>query len=183
MLEITIPAGEAWDEKKEEFRYSKEYKLKLEHSLISISKWESRWKKAFLSNKHITDDEMFHYITCMCVTPNVPIEVFLNLSAENMLAIREYINDSMSATFIYNPTSNNGSNGPAPEAVTSELVYYWMISYRIPVEFEKWHINRLLTLIDVFRAKNNPKKRSIREVMQGNAALNAQRRAMMGSKG
>lgn len=183
MLEITIPAGEAWDEAAQEFRYSKEYKIKLEHSLISISKWEAKWKKAFLSNKNRTEDEMFDYILCMCVTPNVPLEVFLNLSTENMLAIKDYIDDSMTATFIYNPTVGNSNGGPTPEAVTSELVYYWMISYRIPVEFEKWHINRLLTLIDVFRAKNNPKKHTIREIMQGNAKLNAQRKAAMGTNG
>lgn len=184
MLQITIPAPESekWDEENEEFIYQttgKAYTLCLEHSLVSISKWESKWHKPFLhSNK--TDEEFLNYIECMTLTQNIPSEIYANLTLDNINEIMEYVNDPMTATTF----SNSVSSKPNREIITSELIYSWMISLSIPVEFQKWHINRLLTLIRVCEIKNSPpKKQSKREIMSRNAALNAARRKQLNSKG
>lgn len=182
MLEITIPAGEIWDERKEEFRQTKEITLKLEHSLISISKWEARWKKAYLKNREKTDEEVLDYIRCMSIGPEPTLDTLMMLSAENVSQIKSYIDDPMTATVIKHPEQEGGK--PTGDTVTSELIYYWMGTYQIPVQFEKWHLNRLLALIDLYNVKNNPpKKRSMREIAQSYSELNAARRKALGTKG
>lgn len=180
MLKITVPAAEFWDEIHEEFIYKKEQTLQLEHSLVSLSKWESKWNKAFLSKQEKTDEEILDYVRCMTLTQNIDPEVYTRLSAENYAAINAYIEAPMTATCFVEDKQARGHK----ETVTSELIYYWMISYNIPVEFQKWHLNRLLTLIRVCNVKNSPpKRRSKREMWNRNAAINAANRKRFGSKG
>lgn len=180
MLQITIAGNEVYDEKTQEFINVKETTLKLEHSLVSISKWESKWHKAFLGKEEKTFDETIDYIKCMTLTQNVDPNIYRVLSEENVKEINDYIYNPMTATTFY----EEGNGGCNRDTVTSELIYYWMITLNIPVEFQKWHINRLLTLIRVCNIKNNPpKKRSAREIMSSNAALNAARRKQLNTKG
>lgn len=180
MLRITVPAIERYDERKNEFIQSKECTLQLEHSLISLSKWESKWCKPFLTQTEKTYEETIDYIKCMTLTQNVPLEVYENLTKENVKAINDYIQAPMTATYFYEDKQRRGSK----EQITSELIYYWMIALNIPVEFEKWHLNRLLTLIRVCNIKNTPpKKMSRREIMSRNAALNEARRNQLRTKG
>lgn len=180
MLKITVPAAEFFDEINEEFIYKKEQHLQLEHSLVSLSKWESKWNKAFLGKQEKTEEEILDYVRCMTLTQNVNPEIYSRLSPENYAAINAYIEAPMTATCFLDEKQQKGNK----EVVTSELIYYWMISYNIPVEFQKWHLNRLLTLIRVCNMKNSPpKKRSRREIMQRNAALNAARRSRLNSRG
>lgn len=180
MLRITVPGVEQWDESKEEFVSTKECTLTLEHSLISLSKWESKWKKAFLGRQEKTREETLDYIKCMTLDKNVDSEVYDHLTNENIQEINAYISDPMTATFF----SDDKNGTPNRETVTSELIYYWMIALNIPDRFEKWHLNRLLTLIKVCNVKNQPpKKRSRREIMSRNAALNAARRKHLNTKG
>ena len=180
MLKITVPAAEFWDEIHEEFIYKKEQTLQLEHSLVSLSKWESKWTKAFLGKQEKTDEEIIDYVRCMTLTQNIDPEVYTRLSADNYARINAYIEAPMTATYFSEDKQTKGNR----EVVTSELIYYWMISYNIPVEFQKWHLNRLLTLIRVCSVKNNPpKKKSKRDLMRRNAALNAARRHRLNSRG
>lgn len=181
MLQLTIPLSpEGWDEVNEVFVEPKVTTIQLEHSLLSLSKWESKWCEPFLSKKNLTNEESLDYIRCMTVSKNVDPEVYLHLTKENVDEIIEYINAPMTAT-----TFSKNSNGKSSkEVVTSELIYYWMIAYQIPSEYEKWHLNRLLTLIRICGIKNSPpKKMSKGEVMRNNAALNAARRKKLNTKG
>ena len=180
MLKIIVPAAEYFDEINEEFIYKKEQPLQLEHSLVSLSKWESKWNKAFLGKQEKTEEEILDYVRCMTLTQNVDPEVYSRLSAENYAAINQYIEAPKTATSLYEDKTQKGNK----DTVTSELIYYWMIAYNIPVEFQKWHLNRLLTLIRVCNVKNSPpKKRSKREMYQRNAALNAANKRRFNSKG
>ena len=159
MLQLIIPdSDELWDEKKEEFVYRKGQTLQLEHSLVSLSKWESKWCVPFLSKKDKTFEETLDYIKCMTVTQNVKPEVYLNLTQENVDVVNAYINAPMTATY-FSDEKATGSNG---EQVTSEIIYYWMIALNIPPEYQKWHLNRLLTLIKVCNIKNQPPKKHSR---------------------
>ncbi len=180
MLQITVPAVELWDEVKQEFTISKEQTLSLEHSLVSLSKWESKYCKPFLANKAKTKEEIIYYIKCMTITQNVPTEVYGCLTNKNIEQIHKYIESPMTATWF----SKESPNKPNREQITSELIYYWMISLNIPFECQKWHLNRLLTLIRVCNVKNQPpKKRSQKEIMSRNTALNAARRKRLNSNG
>lgn len=183
MLQITIPeTKELWDEKRQEFVSMPEVTLHLEHSLISLSKWESKWHKSFFTKEEMTNEQTLDYIRCMTLSPkNLPIDVYYRLSQKNVDDILAYINDPMTATTF---NEKDDKKGFGKERITSELIYYWMIALQIPVEFEKWHLNRLITLIRVCEIKNTPpKKMSKREIMSRNAALNAARRKQLGSKG
>lgn len=182
MLTIEVPISpEGWDEVKQEFVKPKTQTLQLEHSLISLSKWESKWHKPFLATKEMTDEETLDYIKCMTLTKNVNPDVYKHISRENMNAVVAYIGDPMTATTF--SKDNKGSNNR--EIITSELIYYWMIASNIPFDpCQKWHLNRLITLIRVCSIKNTPpKKRSKRDIMSRNSALNAARRQQMNSKG
>ena len=180
MLQITIPAVELWDERKQEFVITKEQTLQLEHSLVSISKWESKWCKPFLTKQEKTFEETLDYIKCMTITQNVDPEVYNYLTNENIKEINEYIEAPMTATYF----SDEKTNKTSREQVTAELIYYWMIALNIPFECQNWHLNRLLTLIKVCSIKNQPpKKRSRKEIMSRNAALNAARRKQLNTKG
>ncbi len=180
MLQITIPSIELWDESKEEYVYMKERTLQLEHSLVSLSKWESKWCKSFISNKNITEEETMDYIRCMTLTQNVPKEVYDYMPDSIIEQITAYINAPMTATYFSKIDNSKSSREP----ITSELIYYWMIALNIPFECQKWHLNRLLTLIRVCSIKNTPpKKMGKRAVMSRNSALNAARRQQLGSRG
>lgn len=180
MLQITIPAAEQWNEETQEFSTSKEQTLQLEYSLISLSKWESKWCKPFLSSNDKTDEETIDYIRCMTLTQNVKPEAYYNLTAENIAQIDAYINAPMTATTFNNHEQKTINR----EIITAELIYYWMIYNDIPFECQKWHLNRLLTLIRVCNVKNTPaKKMSKTDIMSRNASLNAARRAKLKSKG
>lgn len=182
MLEIKIPMGpELWDEEKEEF-VEPEYKtVKLEHSLVSIYKWESKWNKPFLSSMDKTPEQNLDYVRCMCMTQNTDPEIFTHLSKDNMDAITSYIQAPMTATTIAEDPLERNSR---PEILTAEVIYYYMIALNIPFECQKWHLNQLLMLIKVCSEKNKPQKKlSMAELAARNKALNEERRRKMGSKG
>lgn len=180
MLQITIPSIELYDEVKGEFIHTKGYTLQLEHSLISISKWEAKWNKAFLGRQEKTQEETIDYIRCMTLTQNVDPDVYNNIPDYAIKKINDYISAPMTATYF--PDDENAK--PSRETITAELIYYWMISLNIPFECQKWHLNRLLALIKVCNIKNQPpKKRSQREIMSRNAALNAARRKQLHTRG
>lgn len=180
MLRITIPAVEQWDEAKQEFIYTKEQTLSLEHSLVSLSKWESKWCKPFLTKQEKTFEETLDYIKFMTLTQNVDSEVYNYLTNGNISEINEYIEAPMTATYF----SDEKTSKTSREQVTAELIYYWMIALNIPFECQKWHLNRLITLIKVCNIKNQPpKKRSKKDIMSRNAALNAARRKRLNTKG
>lgn len=177
MLKLVIPAAEYWDSSKNEFRTIKAAELSLEHSLISISKWEAKWKKPYLSRDKKTSEEMLDYIRCMTLSSDVDPAVYYRLNNEQINVISEYINDPMTATTF----SEKGHS--SRRIITSELIYCWMINLNIPVQFEKWHLNRLMTLIRVCGEENNPKKMNKKDIYNQNKSLNAARRARMHSKG
>ena len=181
MLKIVIPAAEGWDDTKEEFvETKKEVVLTLEHSIVSLSKWESKWHKPFLSKEEKTSEEILDYIKCMTLTQNVDDEVYNRLTGDNIRTIQEYISDSHTATVIY----DNPNAPKSREIITSELVYYWMVALQIPFECQKWHLNRLLTLIRVCNIKNTPpKKMSQSQILSRNADLNKARRQRLHSTG
>lgn len=173
MLTITIPKAESYDEVNNCFIETKAQSLTLEHSLVSISKWESRWKVPFLDEKSKTAEQTIDYIKCMTLTQNVDPNVYRHLTRDNVLKINEYIGDSMTATWF----SDKKKTRPGRQKITSELIYCWMIEFGIPFECQKWHLSRLLTLIRVCEAENRPKKKaSKQDLLSQYASLNAARR-------
>ena len=184
MLQIIVPATEyeLFDENTYEFINvkTKEQVLQLEHSLISLSKWESKWCKPFLTKEQKTKEETLDYIRCMTLNSVSP-DVYKHLTKENLEEIEKYINAPMTATTVNDGESRSKVGG---EQVTSELVYYWMVALNIPFECQKWHLNRLIMLIRVCNVKNKPpRKMSKREIMSRNAALNAKRRQKHNTRG
>ena len=180
MLRITIPEIEQYNEETEEFIISKAQVLQLEHSLVSLSKWESKWCKPFLTKKEKTVEESIDYIRCMTLTQNVDPEVYTRITPDIVDQVAKYIEAPMTAT-----TFSSKSNQPTShEVVTAELIYYWMIAYNIPFECQKWHLNKLMTLINVCSIKNEPpKKMGKKALMNRNTALNAARRQALNTKG
>lgn len=181
MLYIEVPLeNEKWDDNKQEFIEPKKQNLQLEHSLVSLSKWESKWCKPFLSSNK-TDDEILDYIKCMTVTPNTNPLVYNYLTDTNIQEIVDYINSPMTAATF--PKDNKTKMNR--EIVTADLIYYWMISLQIPFEpCQKWHLNRLLALIRVCDIKNSPpRKRSRSEISAEYARINAARRKQYNTKG
>ena len=180
MLEITLPEMEFFDESTNEFVNLKEQTLRLEHSLVSLSKWESKWCKPFLTKEEKTREETIDYIKCMTLTQHVDPSVYDRITNQHILEVSKYIEAPMTAT-TFNETKTGGSNR---EQITAELVYYWMIALNIPFECQKWHLNRLLTLVRVCNIKNQPpKKMSKRDIMSRNAQLNAARKQQMNTRG
>ncbi len=180
MIRIAIPSLERFDEARQMFVCTREQTLQLEHSLVSISKWESRWCRAFLDKKDKTYEETIDYVRCMTITQNVDPLVYHSLTDENIADIERYINAPMTATCF----SGDGVCGVSREKITAELIYYWMISLNIPFECQKWHLNRLITLIRVCDIKNRPPKRMSRNsIMRRNSALNAKRRRQLNTRG
>lgn len=183
MLQITIPGGEFFNNASQMFTYSKPQTLQLEHSLVSISKWESKWQKAFLSREQKTEEEFRDYVRCMTLTQNVDPEVYCNLTNENIRQIRAYMDNPMTATKL---PQKPGRGGPT-EVITSERVYSWMIALQIPVEYQKWHFNRLMTLIQLCNLNNEksvPKnKKSRGDLYAQHRAINQANRARFHSAG
>lgn len=179
MLTIVVPESEYYNEETSTFVKNKSMTLTLEHSLISISKWESKWCKPFLGSEQKTDIETLDYIRCMVMTPNVETFDIERITEKNIKEIVEYIHAPMSATII-----NKQQDNRKKEVVTSELIYFYMITFNVPFECQKWHLNRLLMLINVCDFKNNPpKKMSKQEIYERNRALNAARRNQLNTGG
>lgn len=184
MLKLTIPAKEWFDDSTQTFIIQdKSCELMLEHSLLSLSKWESKWKKPFLEDKPPrTDEEFLDYVRCMTINQGVDTTVYYSLMPEHLKKIHEYIGDPMTATTIRRHTNKRPK--PVKKIVTSELIYAWMIRYGIPFECQKWHLNRLMMLIEVCSIELGEKeKMSQADIMRENASLNAMRRAQRKSKG
>lgn len=172
MLRITIPSVEQYDDDLNKFVNSKEQVLQLEHSLVSLSKWESKWKKPFLSKGEKTVDETLDYIRCMTTNQHVDESAYMYLTDENLLEVRAYIEDDMTAT-----TFSKEQEKSSREVVTAEIIYHWMVAMNIPFECQKWHLNRLLTLVKVCSLKNNPpKKGAKKDILRRNASLNEARK-------
>lgn len=182
MLEIKISGKENYNEKTGEFIYTKDTTLLLEHSLVSISKWESETHKPFLDTNQKTNEEVMLYIKCMTITQNVPDDLYRCLTKKDIQQITDYIQDTKTATWF----SDDKQKSPKgrTQTITSELIYCWMVQLQIPWECQKWHLNRLLTLIRVINEENKPKKKSNpKDIISRNAELNAQRLKRMKSSG
>ena len=183
MLRIKVPAREAWDPINEEFINTEATRLTLEHSLLSISKWESKWKRAYVSREPMTDEQFRDYVRCMCTTPVNDEKIFAMIPDEQIAQIRKYIEDPMSATVFYEDPRDKKPVSKK-KTITSEKVYCWMTMYRIPFETEKWHFNRLMNLIRLCSEENAPKeKMSQAELMARNARINSERKARLHTKG
>lgn len=180
MLQLQFPSRRFWDEQNEVFVETKGQTLQLEHSLVSIAKWESKWKKPFLSREGHTREETIDYVRCMTITQNVNPLVYQNLTDEQIIAVNQYIDDPMTATII----SKQEGKGSASKIITSEEIYYAMVAYQIPFECQRWHFNRLMMLIRVCDERNKPKKKMRKgEIAKRNRSLNAARRARLGTRG
>lgn len=183
MLTIVVPARETYDSKLNRYGYIKETKLQLEHSLVSMSKWEAKWHIPFLGDTKFTAEQILDYVRCMTLTQNVDPEIYNHLTDQNLKEIFDYISAPMTATW-FSGTGSDVTKGPNRETITSELIYYWMIAYNIPVEFQKWHLKRLITLIRICHIKNSPqKKKTEQETLNDYRALNEKRKAEWGTPG
>lgn len=173
MLTIELPGMDFYDEENEEFITTKPRKIQLEHSLVSLAKWESKWNKPFLGQKQHSDEETYDYIECMVVSPQLSRTEIENLPDSALMQIKEYIDRKMTATTVNHMNQKTGGR----KIITAEIIYYWMISLGIPFECQKWHLDRLLTLIDVCSTENAPKKKmGKKETYDYHRALNASRR-------
>lgn len=181
MLRLEVGGTELYDEESSTFRTENSVEIELEHSLVSLSKWESHFEKPFLATTDKTNDEVLWYIHAMILTPGITPDIVQLLSSAQFMQINRYINAKMTATWFL----EQKNQPPNREVVTAEIVYYWMISLNIPLECETWHFNKLMTLIKVCNEKNNPnkKKMSQADIARRNRELNAQRRAAAGTTG
>lgn len=180
MLRITINGEELFDEKTRTFVQTNGVSFDLEHSLVSLSKWEAIHKVPFLSSRDTTNEQMYDYIACMIVTPGIDRDVVYRCTQEDIARIQEYINSEASATTFARLPEKRGQG----ETITSELIYYWMTAFQVPFDAENWHLNRLFSLIRVANVKNSkPSKRSPREIAEERNRINAERRAQLGTNG
>lgn len=182
MLQIVVPIGrEMYDEAKNEFIYPEERILQLEHSLISLSKWESKWNKPFLHTTELTEEETLDYIKFMTINKNIKPDTYNYLTQKHIKQITDYIAAPMTATTF----SEDKKGKPDRERITAEIIYYWLVTLNIPFDpVEKWHLNRLITLIRVCNIKNQPqKKKSRKELLSEQAAINARNKQRFKPKG
>lgn len=184
-LDIIVPRNDnLWDPVNERFLKVKETKLTLEHSLVSLQKWEAKWKIPFLTDKQKTEDQLRDYVRCMTITQNVDPLVYYALTEEDYRKIIAYMEDPMTATTINEKNLPRGKGGTGQRIATAEMIYYWMTALNIPSEYRKWHLNQLMTLIKVASIEQQPPKQmSKKDIMAQNRSLNAARRARMHSKG
>jgi hypothetical protein len=180
MLELIVGGSEMYDDPSQEFTTQGGVRLQLEHSLLSLSKWESITEKPFLGKGGKTVEEVFLYVKCMAIDPEIPPEIFQQLDSHHYRIINEYIERRMTATWFADAPGAPQTR----DVITSELIYYWMTVFNIPFSCEKWNLNRLFTLIRVCNIKQSkPKKMSRTEIAQRNRELNARRKAELGTKG
>lgn len=183
-ITIGSPEDGIYNPATSEFIYVKPQTIVIEHSLVSLSKWESFWKIPFLSSETKTSKQIIDYIKCMTITQNVDPSLYLFLDNKTIEEIVDYIHDPMTATTFHDRSTNGASKRYSHEIVTSELIYYWMLSYGIPMECQKWHLERLMTLIRVFDIKNSPKKNMKKsDIYRNNAAINAANRKRFHTRG
>lgn len=179
MLELIIPRVELYDEENG-FSYIRGQTLRLEHSLVSLAKWESKWNRPFISRNSMTNEETLHYIKCMTITQNPDPILLKQIQKYHLRTIYEYMEEPMTATTFKEDHSPYGTR----EVVTAEIIYYWMTAFNIPFSCEKWHLNRLLTLINVCNKKNQPKKKMSRgQILKQQHELNAARLKALGTTG
>lgn len=191
MLKITIPGNEYWDSVKEEFSTVPGATLTLEHSLLAVSKWEAKWHRSFLNDGPKTEKEFLYYIQCMVIDEDFDPFVLRGITRKNLEDIREYLQDTQTATWFGKTDSYLNRDAQTPskpkknhEVITTELIYYWMVALQIPFECERWNLNRLMVLIRVCNEKNQPsKKMSKKQLMSRNTSLNQLRRQQLNSKG
>lgn len=187
MLEIIIPEQEMFNDNEQKFFIIKEQKIKLEHSLVSISKWEAKWRQSYFDKKDKTSEQVLDYIKCMTITQNVKDEVYRFLLSKDyrvekiLTDISDYIGTERTATTFYDVPGSSNNNS----RITSEIIYSWMITYNIPMECQKWHLSRLLALIRVMDNNNNPQsnKMTRQELIERNRNLNEQRKKAMNTNG
>jgi hypothetical protein len=181
MLKLTIAATDYFDDDQQVFIIAPEYVLELEHSLVSLSKWEAIWEKPFMGSEEKTTEETVGYIQAMCLTPDVPPEVFQALNADQMTKVNDYINAKMSATWF---SERPGQGRAKREIITAEILYFWMFSAEMPIECETWHLNRFFAQLKVFNEKNAPpKKMNKNEAAAQRRKLNEQRKAQYKTSG
>ncbi len=180
MLTITVLGGEAFNEETQEFSYPEAVELELEHSLVVLQKWESKHEKPFLGGSEKTPEEVIDYVKMMIQTPGVNLDIVESFTQENFDQISAYMNAKMTATWF----SDNPQGKKSSEVITAELIYYWMSSFSIPLEFEHRHINQLFTVLRIHSLKSQkPKKMSKSEALRQQRELNAQRKKELGSRG
>jgi hypothetical protein len=180
MLKLLVPLSEGYDEATGKFTVAESFSLELEHSLFSLSKWESKYEKPFLNNGDKVGEEIFDYIKMMTLTPDVPDSIYDHLDKENISAVNSYINAKMTATTF----REIGPQRVSREVITAEIIYHWLVALQIPFECQHWHLNRLITLVRVCNEKNKPQKKMSRgEAARRQRELNAQRRANFGTRG
>lgn len=181
MLVLKFDGQELYNEHTEEFETTPAFELELEHSLVSLSKWEEKWEKPFLGRGAKSTEETLDYIKQMTLTPNVPPEIYTRITGEHIELLSKYIDSKRTATWFSNEKKAGRSSS---EMVTAEIIYSWLILLEISFEVETWHLNKLVTLVKVInQKKSKPKKMSKADQMQQQRDLNAQRRAQMGSSG
>jgi len=180
MLKLIISGEEHFNDDTEEFLTVGDIELELEHSLLSISKWESKTEKCFLGDEPQTNEELLFYFECMILTPGDHTNTISMMSEANILEINDYVNSKQTATTFGEMPERRGRE----ETISAELIYYWMVAFTIPFECESWHLNRLFALIRICNIKNaKPKKMSRHEVASRNRDINAQRKAQMNTSG
>ena len=180
MLTIIIEGDESFNEETQTFETVNDVVIELEHSLISLSKWESKYQKPFLSSGEKTSEEIFGYLKAMIVTPNLDPDVLYKCSQKNIDEIQRYIDSNQSATTFGSMPERRGPG----EVITSELIYFWMVSFNIPFDCQYWHLNRLFSLIRICNIKNSKQKKMSRsEIIQRNRELNAKRKAELNTSG